>query len=296
MLDQHLISVWKLKQAYELNGQEAEDLLCALAPHGVFPYALWQRAYAAHWRNPAQDAARVWKFEAPRFPEAGELPEKHCPTDIYAKWMIEFFLELAKVLYIKELEQGFNYILEAVYDGTCPFQAEKENLFRLLTIEEKHISNHTRLSGKRKVSVPASQSEFLLSLFVDTVAVDKTAAARHLHSCGFPLRHEVKGLARALAEQSISAPAPAEMAETDAVSIPAVLWEGKTYPAVRDALRENNYSDPVIARVLYEWCGLTNQTQIGMLLGPAGALPDSTSLRRGKRLLAEAETLSIRKA
>lgn len=298
MLDPHLISVSKIKQAYELNAQEAQSLLDALAPDGVFPFTLWQKAYAALWRASALDAARVWKFEAPPFPETDQLPEKHCPTSTYAKWITDFFLELAKVIHIPELEQGLDYIMEAAYDGKdTEYRQAKENLFHLLTIEDKHIANRTRLSGKKNVSVPVRHSEFLYALFPDTIVVDKAAAVRHLHTCGYALQHEVKGLSRAFVEQiTASAPEPAAAAESGAVCVPTALWKGKTHETVRDTLREHNYSEPVIAFILHHWCGLKNKTELGKLLSPVSNQEDTAHRRRANRLLNEAERLSIREA
>ena len=297
MLDQHLISVWKLKQAYELSGQEAESLLEALLPDRVYPYDLWQKAHAEFWGWAVRTAVARYSVASPQFPEAGALPEKHFPKQLHVTLIVRFFAELSKTIEVAELEKGLDYILGTAYGETVfPFEVQKKALLQALREEENSRRNRERTSGPLHIESMQAVDYFCIAeSFPDTIVVDKTAAVLYLHSCGFPLRHEVKGLAQAWVREITMKP-ETEARETGGIAVPAALWEGKTPPAVRDALRENNFTDPVIARVLYEWCGLTNQTQIGMLLGPVGAIADSTSLRRGKRLLAEAETLSIRKA
>ena len=193
------------------------------------------------------------------------------------------------------MKKGFDFILEATYDGReNEYTNPKDYLYSLLALDEKNIANATRIEGYKKTDIRPRDFAFILKMFPDSIVVAKAAAVRYLHTCGYALNHEVKGLSRAIVEQ-ITATNLTDNLET-AIAVPAALWDGKTNPAVRDAMRENNYSDPVIAYVLHEWCGLTNKTQIGILLGPANASPDSTSLRRANRLLAEADKLTITKA
>lgn len=296
MLDQHRVTVGELKQAYGLSEKEAQSLLDALSPDGIFPFALWHQAYTACWRDSVRHCARLYKLEVSAFPETGVLPEKHCPTLTYAKWMVDYFRDLAKVIPISELERGFDFLLEAAYGaGETEFTLEKENLFQLLRRDEEHIANHSRLEGKKRISVPDASFEFLLTMFPHTIVVNKAAAVRYLHSCGCEWQPGAKGLSHAIVEQILATPEPAETSEDSAIAIPAALWEGKTHTAVRDALREHDYTDSVIAYVLHHWCGLKNKTQIGKLLGPVGGQDDSASLRQAKKLLDESKNLSITK-
>ena len=296
MLDPQRTTIAKLKEAYELNEQEAEQLLNALYPGAVYLFDVWRQSFAKWGMDWKFGKKQEGEAENPQFPY---VPEKFCPTRIFAIQLVASLFDPARLCNISPLEEGFDAVILATYDDSpFPFQAEKEALFRLMRKETKefHRQKHTE-NAWRLTHHFSTEYDFIHQMFPDTIVVDKAAAVRHLYTCGYSLRHEVKGLSRALVEQITASnnEQPAENPKT-AIAVPAALWDGKTNPAVRDALRESNYSDPVVAYVLYEWCGLTNKTQIGMLLGPVGALPDSTSLRRANRLLAEADKLTIRKA
>jgi hypothetical protein len=79
------------------------------------------------------------------------------------------------------------------------------------------------------------------------------------------------------------------------IYVPRSLWDGKRHQAIRDSMRQQEFADPVIAYVLYEWHGLKNKTEIGRLLGPDDKV-DSTYRRLADRLLADAESLNIQPA
>ena len=84
MLDPQKISLFRVRQAYRLNGHEGEMLLHALSPADVFPFAFWQKAYATFWKGPSIDNARLYHVETPQFPTEGELPENYFPVQTYA--------------------------------------------------------------------------------------------------------------------------------------------------------------------------------------------------------------------
>jgi len=129
--------------------------------------------------------------------------------------------------------------------------------------------------------------------------VEKDSAVRFLTKEGYSFHREVKGLSKAIFDSILQETAPAESStEQHVILVPRSLWEGKTHTAVRNSMRSHDgegFSDAVIAHVLCEWCGLTNKTQIGRLLGKSGQ-DDSTYLRYAKTLLDEAEKLDIRPA
>jgi hypothetical protein len=301
MLSQDYIAIGKLKKAYGLNAQEAQDLLCVLTPDNVFPYILWKKAYVAFWRSSAEEISRLYKGTNPSFPELGVLPDDFFPTETYAKWIGDFFIELAKFINVKKLEDGTKFIIEYSYDGNIDsiLKDEIEGMFELLVIDEKHFyrSGGDRLT-ERKRYFDDRKCRCIYRLFQDTIIVNKSAAINHLFECGYPLRQEVKGISQAIVERitSMRSPTSAEKDHADpaspAIVIPRALWEGKPPAIVRDAMRDNGYSDAIIAFALFEWCKLKNKTQIGRLLADEEK-EDSSYLRLANRLLAEAAALSI---
>ena len=141
--------------------------------------------------------------------------------------------------------------------------------------------------------------------------VDKKEAVLYLaeHYGYDRIKTEVNGLDQAYVD-SVLAAAPSSQTATPAVSIltepvsissagqggifvPRKLWEGRIYPAIRDAMRPKDeyegYPDFVIAYVLFNWCGLKNKTEIGRLLrGNKTEHNDSTFLRSANSLLKKA--------
>jgi len=211
--------------------------------------------------------------------------------------MVDFFTSLTKILHASELKKGFDFILEATYDGhENEFTNPKDNLYSLLTLDEKNIANATRIEGYKKTDIRPRDFAFILKMFPDTIVVAKVAAVHYLHTCGYALNHEVKGLSRAIVDQITANTLEIEaVSENDAVIVSPALWKGKTPETVLESLQEANYSEPVIAFVLHNWCGLT-KTRVGSLLGPIGGQEESVCLRRANRLLAEADKLTITKA
>jgi hypothetical protein len=305
MLSQDCIPIGKLKQAYDLNAHEAEALLSDLSPGRVFPFAVWQKAHAKFWRLPAEDKARLYKLESPpQFPEVGEIPEKYFPTVSFAQWIVDFLTEMSKLISIENIEKGFDYVIDETYDGDAfPFKHGKESLIYTLNVAEKSIRNTTAVPIREKdYSIARPYFKFIFDFFPDTVPVDKVAAVLYLHYYGYSLRREVKGLSHALVESIIAEasvpPVHDDAPETPSPSIiivPRVLWENKSPKSVRDSMRQQDFPDPVIAYVLYNWCDLKNMTEIGKLIALPGKNP-STHLRLTHRLLAKAALLNIQHA
>jgi hypothetical protein len=180
MLDPQKIFMSRVKQAYGLNEHEAQSLLHELSPDGVFPY-VWQKAYSIYWKYPAAEIARLYKVENPSFPETHSQPIKHCPADVYAKWIADFFFELARRIYAKELENGFDYIVESTYDDkSAASESEREYLFYPLMLAEKNIANIARVEGLKEIDAKLFCADVIFKIFPDTIAVDKIAAIHYL--------------------------------------------------------------------------------------------------------------------
>lgn len=149
------------------------------------------------------------------------------------------------------MQAGLEHTLAATYDGELEERSQAVKVF-LQELYELPIFNHRPgyVSAGAERAIRQEAHTFFLNLFDDAIAVDKTAAIHHLHTCGYSLRHEVKGLSRALVEKITASNAEPADNHGTAIAVPAALWDGKTNPAVRDTLRENSYSDPVSKRVL----------------------------------------------
>ncbi len=117
MTEPQKISLYRVKQAYDLNEHEAQALLNALSPHGIFPCAVWHEAYSLFWEKPAAECTvQCGAGESP-FPEYAPASTPLFPVDSYATLMTDFFFEMARRVPVKELEKGFDYILEASYNN-----------------------------------------------------------------------------------------------------------------------------------------------------------------------------------
>ena len=305
MLDKEQITIGKLKQAYNLNAQEAESLLNALFPDFVFPFEAWRQAY--------DKSGMVGALEAGPAKPLGlaYIPDNICPTRVYAIQLVASLIDPARLNKISALEQGFELVIQSTYgDAPFPFQEERETLFRFIRQEDKEFRQQKGSQDAWRMQHQfIVEYSFIHDMFPDTIVVDKSAAIHHLFSCGYSLRHEVKGISHALVERVIAdipvqvQPAASPQVEGNTSSAPTIpgvfvsrsLWEGKSPTAVRDGMRNQDFIDPVIAHVLYEWCNLKNKTQIGRLLGPPDQ-DDSSCLRRANRLLAEASAMNIQNA
>jgi hypothetical protein len=334
MLDQERISIGKLKFAFELSEQDVETVISALWPHGILPYALWEMAYKSHWKDAASHNTIYYKAKAlSPFPDFNPLEYPLPLLHIYRGKLASFFTELAAKIFVTDLMDGLHRVIEWAYENTDEdFEKDVEYLCDGLSRIESHLDFGigkpftwaTQITSEIFNEVFEDKCIFLASCpmpfvsreFLDTVIMDKIAAIRFLLLRGYPLRHEVKGISRALVERIEATltdehqikpvtEAFIDLPHDDAfknpspsvIFVPRSLWEGKSPKSVRDNMRQPDmdFPDHVIAYVLYNWCDLKNMTEIGTLLGEADKVP-STYLRYAHRLLAKAETLNIQPA
>lgn len=226
----------------------------------------------------------------------------------------------------KWVYRKINFILEESYENVDEvFPEEREFLFstlpQLKTVDiYEQYSPDSELFEEKILSVPVSSCHFIAHIFSDTIAVDRKAVVHYWSVIrSYPLKQEVKGIThrfvnsviKEAAQGTLSVPkaAPTQeelnaevqpQKEESLIRVPAALWEGRPPAAVRDTMR-NEYSDAVIAYVLFRWCKV-RKTTIGRLL-LAGMLPpdkmptdDKTFRNLTNKLLKEAEYLTIVKA
>lgn len=91
--------------------------------------------------------------------------------------------------------------------------------------------------------------------------------------------------AAAATVQAQATPAlPSSPSPIAAIIVPRSLWEGKTHRAVREAMRKEEFSDAVIAHILFTRCEAP-KTEIASLL--------DTNTKRVRTFLAEAAAMNI---
>lgn len=321
MFDPQKIPLFRVKQAYGLDDYEPQELLDHLSPDSVFPYELWQKAYSSYWKYSAAECSRLYKVENPPFPETHQMPEKHFPTDTYATWIVDFFYEMARRISVKDLENGFDYIVETTYGSKSAVNdSDRTFLFYHLQLVENNIASVTRVEGVKNIDLKLSAPHVLSNMFTDAVAVNNIASIHYWSVIrGYPLKQEVKGITHELVKYVVkraaegtplapeTVPPLDELAadllpqkEGNVIRVPAALWEGRPPAAIRDAMR-SEYSDAVIAYVLFRWREVSKTTIGSVLL--EGTLPpekmptdDKTFRNLTNKLLKEAESLTIVKA
>ena len=304
MFEPQKIPLFRVKQAYGLGEYEPQELLDYLSPDGVFPYELWQKAYSSYWKYPAAECSRLYKVENPPFPETHQIPEKYFPTETYAKWMVDFFYEMARRISVKELESGFDYIVETTYDNKSTVDdSDRTFLFYHLELVEKNIASITRVEGVKNIDLKLSAPHVLLDIFPDTVAVNNLSAIHYWSVIrGFPFVKEVKGITEKMVEFVIKraaqkmSPVPETAPALDepaaevqpqgqkALSLPRSLWDGKTQEYICAALREKGWDNLEIAHVLFHKRGFTQKRAIARLLHENPNLTDSAYDKFGKTL------------
>lgn len=298
------IPLFRVKEAYGLNAHEPQELLNELSPDNVFPYEVWQKAYSSYWKYPAAECSRLYKVENPPFPETHQIPEKYFPTETYAKWIVDFFFDMARRISVTDLENGFDYIVETTYDSeSAVSDSDRTFLFYHLQLVEKNLATVTRVEGTKDINLKLSAPHVLLNIFPDTVAVNNISAIHYWSVIrGFPFVKEVKGITENMVEfvikqaaQKMSPdikPEPLDMitethipssigqeAPPDAMPevtehgqregmtlIPRSLWQGKEPQQVCDDMRVAGRDDASIAYALYHWVGIKNFTKIGTIL------------------------------
>lgn len=304
MFEPQKIPLFRVKQAYGLGEYEPQELLDYLSPDGVFPYELWQKAYSSYWKYPATECSRLYKVENPPFPETHQIPEKHFPTETYAKWIVDFFYEMARRISFKDLESGFDYIVETTYDSKSAVNdSDRTFLFYHLELVEKNIASIARVEGVKNIDLKLSAPHVLLNIFPDTVAVNNLPAIHYWSVIrGFPFVKEVKGITEKMVEFVIKraaqkmSPVPETVPALDepaaevqpqgqkALSLPRSLWDGKTQEYICAALREKGWDNLEIAHVLFHQRGFTQKRAIARLLHENPNLTDSAYDKFGKAL------------
>lgn len=321
MLDTQKTAIFKIKEAFRLNGQEADELLNSIYPDGVYPFEIWHKAYeplgmSVFHRNMRQGQEVYCNYILPE-----NLP-KYCPTRVYAIEIVASVIEPARLTKVSNLERGYDYVIQATYDdSTFPYAEEKSTLFHFLRKESDkfHRQNKENATMWIRFHQATQYYNFLHEMFADTIVVDKADAIRHLVACGFPLHQEVKGITQSLVDSVIKAaaqealPVPESAPALDeptadvppkeqgnVIRVPAALWEGKSDTSVREAMRAE-FDDSVIAYVLFRWCKV-QKTRIGSLLWkkkyPEDEKPTDGKTYRNlaNKLLKEADSLTIVKA
>lgn len=196
MAEPQKISLYRVRQAYNLNDHEAQALLNALSPHDIFPFAVWREAHSLFWEKPAAECAAQCGAENPPFPEYIPTSTTFFPVDNHATVMTDFFFEMARRVPVKELEKGFDYILEASYDNKSYLSdVEREYIFYSLVQAERKIVDYRRIKRIKDISIQLSAPDILLRIYPDTIVVDTEAALHYLsvHK-NFPFLKEVKGI------------------------------------------------------------------------------------------------------
>lgn len=267
MFDPQKIPLFRVKEAYGLTGQEPQELLNELSPDNVFPYELWHRAYSSYWKSPAAECSRLYKVENPPFPETHQLPEKYFPTETYAKWMVDFFFEMARRISVTDLENGFDYIVETTYDSKAGISdSDRTFLFYHFQLVEKNIATVTRVDGTKDINLKLSAPQVLVKMFPDTVAVNNISAI----------------------EQEAPPETLTEVTEhgqkEGMILIPRSLWEGKTGQQVCNDMRVAGRDDASIAYALYHWVGIKSITEIGTILRGEG-ITDSARYKHAQKHL-----------
>ena len=265
-------------------------------------------------------------MDNPSFPEIHQQTEKYCPTETYAKWIVDFFYEMARRISVKDLESGFDYIVETTYDSKSAVNdSDRSFLFYHLQLVEKNIASVTRVEGVKSIDLRLSSPDVLLNIFPDTVAVNNLSAIHYWSVIrGFPFVKEVKGITEKMVEfvikraaqkmspalepeqsdiitethipSSVGQEAPPntlpEVAEhgqkEGMILISRSLWEGKTGQQVCNDMRVAGHDDTPIAHALHHWVGIKSITEIGTILRGEG-ITDSARYKHAQKHLEQAK-------
>lgn len=318
MLVQEKITLGRLREAYNLASNEADALAQTLWPHAVFPGELWNMAWETCWKDLAIGSRARYKIAIP-LPPQPQVADKKFNTLLFALDIQEFFRKLAFIISSQALMTGLTLILEHAYeDAGNAFKNEQEILFsNLRMLEAKDALDQyfpdSPLFENGIPAIPASFFHFITRLYPDTIVVEREAAIKWL--CAYPLRREVKGITRSLVSsilvglskknsillENSHTPTEAhliEQAEDGKLTyhIPPSIWLGLPEKAVRDAMIDD-YPLPVIAYVLFNWCGNPvaggRKTSIGRLLADEEYSDPKSYRNFVDRLLKEASTCRI---
>lgn len=312
----------RIRQAHGLNENEVGNIIHALWPNNVFPLELWSKADEKFWRGLIVRNASLYNTINLQLPKVDVSDDF---IHMFIRRLDTFFNELIFIIPALEAKAGINCIIDETLDkNECAVLEEIKKLFdKLSYIEKSHRLNRSYLTyvatkeefiaelEEKKISIPPNSRFFIADIIRDTIVVDKAAAIRHLSACGFPLRHEVKGITHSLVEsvlnpqtQEPAAPeqtaAPAELTTEvparnpqDAIPVRRSLWAGKTKEAICADMRKENFDDEFIVHVLLHKRGLKlTQREIGKLLGPPHK-SESKYDKLGKELCRKAALVNV---
>lgn len=297
MLDLNKISIGRVRQAFRLNLQDAGILIAALAERGcVDLYELWHEAVRFFAVEENNKKSIYDEVDEPYFPDTSDMGNGPLEGRILTKRLLRHFLYSASLENTRELLRGiFDRVLHFAYDGPDEQQAESSNRILDLLYEKRGFDYH----GKDKVDigwkyVRPELFERFCNLFDDAISADKKAAVIWLDEHGYSQERDVKGLSKELGKRILAAAAtaqphamtvtPPSSSPTAAIIVPRSLWEGKTHRAVREAMRKEDFSDAVIAYILFTRCDVP-KTAIAELL--------DTNTKRIRAYLEDAAGMNI---
>lgn len=297
MVNHQHIPVGRLRQAYRLNAQDAGVLISALVNQGSADlYELWHEAARFVAIDENNKKSIYDEVEELHFPDVSDMGNGPLEGRILTKRLLRHFLFSARGGKARELLQRiFDRVLHFACDEPDQYQIDAANRILDMIYEQRHFGYR----GKDKVDIaweyvsPELFEEFS-SLFDDAVSVDKKAAVIWLYEQGYTQERSVKGLSKELVERILSTAATdhaQDMPETmplspsiATMSVPRSLWEGKTRRAIREAMRKEEFSDALIAHILFTRCGVP-KTEIASLL--------DTNTKRIRAFLEETAGLNI---
>jgi hypothetical protein len=166
MLYLERISIGRVKQAYGLNENEAENAIHSLWPDNVFPVELWRRTHEIYWRAFTDSNQGVYKIEIPALPEM-DTTKKFFHTYLCSVDVMTFFRKLSLNIQASILQEGLKYILEESYeDIDSVFPEERQLLFsslaRLKTVDIfDQYSPDPELFEEKILSLPNSIYHFI---------------------------------------------------------------------------------------------------------------------------------------
>lgn len=288
----------RVRQAYRLHRQDAGVLIAALDRQSCIDvYALWREA--VHFIAVEENNKKSIYDEVvePYFPDTSDMGQGPLEGRILTKRLLRLFLSYARGGKPKEyLQQIFDRVLHFTYDDPNEQQVDSANQILELIYEQGIFDYH----GKDKVDIgwiyarPELFEKFC-NFFDDAIFVDKVAAVLWLFEHGYSQKRSVNGLSEELVQRILAATATAKAQAAPeilpdsappvaAINVPRSLWEGKTRRAVREAMRKEEFSDAVIAYILFTRCEVP-KTEIANLL--------DTNTKKIRAFLEEAAAMHI---
>ena len=328
MLDEKYITIGRLNQLCALDEPADWKLFAALWPEDVHPYLLWQKVFHTVWQKYVLHLSTFHlKTVNIEFPEIAAKADTF--YEQYKEGIIQIFSQLSAYLFTEDFAIGLNVITDNAYGSGIVIHktALDDYLSNLHSIEGSYNiarqspfiwrtnitpSRYNGLLEEKKQFIRHYDFHRLHGLFRDVILVDKKSCYAFLSSHGYSLPETLYQDVQSAKEvesslqgssKNVAVP-PAEtiaiVSEPENVSldkpviaVPQELWAGKSGEAARDALREAQFNDAVIAYVLKHNAKL-NKTRIGKLLSDH-EISDSAYRDLTNRLLVEASKIDIKK-